>query len=282
MGAVPLRQIVFLGLVFAGVLAFTLGRWWVRRLRRQRQRARPFPPEWEAILDRNVGLYRHLPAALRQDLHGHIQVFLAEKHFEGCGGLKITEEIRVTVAAQACILLLNRTTDFYPRLSTILVYPGVYRPRRFTGPGLRHELADTVNAGESWPTGAVVLAWDEVQRGAMDVAHKANVVLHEFAHQLDQEDGAADGAPVLERPSSYATWARVFGQEYAALQERAARGQPTLLDQYGATNPAEFFAVATETFFEQPLRMQSEHPELYAELKAYYRLDPAEWLKANT
>ncbi len=273
-----LRQIVFLGLVFAAILAGTLGRWWLRRLRRQGLRARPFPPEWEAILDHNVALYRHLPAALRAELHGHIQVFLAEKHFEGCGGVRITDEIRVTVAAQASILLLNRKTDFYPRLSSILVYPGVYRPRRFTGVGLRHEVQDIVHAGESWPTGAVVLAWDEVRRGAMDVAPKANVVLHEFAHQLDQEDGAADGAPLLERPSSYVTWARVFGQEYAALQERAARGQPTLLDQYGATNPAEFFAVATETFFEQPVRMRKEHPELYAELKGYYRLDPAEWV----
>jgi MtfA peptidase len=273
-----IHQIVFLGLVLAGLLAFTVGRWWLRRHRLQRHRSRAFPPEWEAILEHNVALYRHLPAALREELHGHIQVFLGEKHFEGCGGLKITDEIRVTVAAQACILLLNRKTDCYPRLSSILVYPGVYRPRRFTGAGLRHELADTVNAGESWPTGAVVLAWDEVRRGAMDVAHKANVVLHEFAHQLDQEDGAADGAPPLERPSSYVNWARVLGQEYAALQDRAARGQPTLLDQYGATNPAEFFAVATETFFEQPLRMKREHPELYREMKGYYRLDPAEWM----
>jgi len=136
-----------------------------------------------------------------------------------------------------------------------------------------------VLAGESWPTGAVVLAWDAVRRRAVDLGNAHNVVLHEFAHQLDQEDGAADGAPRLERPSSYATWAGILSREYAALQEHVERGQPTLLDAYGTTNPAEFFAVATETFFERPQEMRREHAELYAQLESYYRLDPAAWME---
>ncbi len=271
--------LVLLFVVGALLLAFTVGRWWLRAARRERLRNIPFPTGWKTILEQNVPLYRHLPAALKEELHGHVQVFLAEKHFEGCGGLPMTDEIRVTVAAQACMLLLNRRTDYYPRLSSVLVYPGVYRARRLTGIGLGHYVEEAVYAGESWPSGAVILAWDEVKRGPVNVREGHNVVLHEFAHQLDQEDGAADGAPILERPSSYVTWARILSKEYLALQENVERGQPTVLDEYGATNPAEFFAVATETFFGKPQQMKKEHPELYEELKGYYKVNPVEWME---
>ena len=242
---------------------------------------KPFPPIWEGILNRNVALYRYLPDSLKKQLQGHIQVFLGEKIFEGCGGLKITDEIRVTIAAQACILLLNRKPTYYPKLYTILVYPGAYVGKKVTVIGMLHTEEMTVRGGESWPRGEVVLAWDYVRQHAIDLADGYNVVLHEFAHQLDQEDGSADGAPILEKQSSYKTWARVLSKEYQDLKRRALSGRKDIMDAYGATNPAEFFAVATETFFERPKQMKLTHPELYNELKSYYGLDPLKWFENN-
>jgi Mlc titration factor MtfA (ptsG expression regulator) len=241
--------------------------------------SRPFPPEWESILNLNVVLYRHLPDPLKKELQGHIQVFLGEKIFEGCGGLKITDEIRVTIAAQACILLLNRKPTYYPTLYTILVYPGAYVAKKTTVVGMQHFEEMTVRAGESWTRGEVVLAWDEVRQEALDLAEGHNVVLHEFAHQLDQENGSANGAPILEKGSSYKTWARVLSKEYEDLRWNALSGRKDIIDAYGATNPAEFFAVATETFFERPKQMKLTHPELYEELESYYKLDPLKWFE---
>jgi Mlc titration factor MtfA (ptsG expression regulator) len=251
-----------------------------RRRRRERLRAAPFPPEWLGIVERNVPLYRRLPEADRRELRGHVQVFLAEKHFEGCGGLALTDEIRVTIAAQACLLLLHRDADPYPRLITILVYPGAYVARAVEslGGGLVIE-GEQGRQGEAWADGVVVLSWDDVRAGASDARDGHNVVLHEFAHQLDQEDGVADGAPVLGRRSRYVAWARVLGAEYERL--RRATGRESVLDGYGATDPAEFFAVATECFFETPVALRRKHPELYEELKGYYRQDPAELATAD-
>jgi Mlc titration factor MtfA (ptsG expression regulator) len=247
----------------------------MKRRRRNRLREKPFPPEWLRIIERNFPLYERLPAADQRELLGDIQVFLAEKHFEGCGGLEITDEIRVTIAAQACLLLLHRETDDYPRLDSILVYPSAYvaasverYPGGIVGEGLSARL------GEAWATGAVVLSWDDVRRGAADIHDGHNVVLHEFAHQLDQESGAAEGLPVLERRSMYVAWARVLGAAYERLRSDVARGRPTVLDSYGAKNPAEFFAVATECFFEKPVQLARHHPALYAELREFYRQDP--------
>lgn len=232
-------------------------------------------------MNRNVALYRYLPDPLKKELQGHIQVFLDEKIFEGCGGLKITDEIRVTIAAQACILLLNRKPTYYPKLYTILVYPGAYVAKKVTVIGMQHTEEMTVRAGESWTRGEVVLAWDNVRQEAIDLADGHNVVLHEFAHQLDQEDGSADGAPILEKLSSYRTWARVLSKEYQDLQQRVLSGRKDIMDAYGATDPAEFFAVATETFFERPKQMKLTHPELYEELESYYGLDPLKWFENN-
>ena len=255
-----------------------------RRLRdynREQLKKKPFPPEWERILIHNVALYRHLPDPLKKELQGHIQVFLSEKTFEGYGGLRITDEIKVTIAAQACILLLNRKPTYYPTLYTILVYPGAYVGKQTTVVGMMHVEEDSVRAGESWTRGEVVLAWDDVRREAIDLARGHNVVLHEFAHQLDQEDGRADGAPILSRSSSYVTWARVLSGEFQELRRKALSGAKDIMDAYGATNPAEFFAVATETFFERPRQMRVKHPDLYEELKTYYGLDPLKWFENN-
>jgi hypothetical protein len=246
-----------------------------KRRRRERLRAAPFPPGWEQILRRNVPLCDRLTDADRRELQGHIHVFLAEKHFEGCGGLALTDEIRVTIAAQACLLLLHRDTDYYRRLVTILVYPSAYLAKGVESLGGGFVLeGEQGRLGEAWTDGVVVLSWDDVQVGASDIRDGHNVVLHEFAHQLDQEDGVADGAPVLGARSRYVVWARVLGTEYEQLRRTSRKGKKSVLDRYGATKPAEFFAVATECFFEKPAQMRKKHPELYEELRDYYRQDP--------
>lgn len=244
--------------------------------RRNALRRQPFPHSWAEFVARNVPYVETLREVEREELHGHIQVFLAEKRFEGCGGLSITDEIRVTVAAQACILLLHRNTDYYPELASILIYPSAYvvSGSRRTPDGLVAE-GSQARLGESWVRGVVVLAWDNVLAGAADIHDGHNVVLHEFAHQLDQESGAGNGAPPLPHRSTYVAWARVLGHEYDRLVREAGRNHRTLIDQYGATNPAEFFAVVTETFFEKPRALRARHVDLYRQLQEFYRQDPA-------
>ncbi|HSZ81417.1 MAG TPA: M90 family metallopeptidase [Polyangia bacterium] len=248
----------------------------MRRRRRAAVRRRPIPDEWRALIDRNVPYVGRLPPEDRAELFGLVQVFLAEKHFEGCGGLELTDEVRVTIAAQACVLLLHRDTDDYPNLTSILVYPTTYvvREGRRTAEGLVAE-GPQARLGESWARDVVVLAWDSVLSGAADIHDGHNVVLHEFAHQLDQEGGDGDGAPALPRRSMYVAWARVLGHDFDQLVRDVAHHHRTLIDRYGATNPAEFFAVVTETFFEKPRELRARHPELYALLKEFYRQDPA-------
>ena len=233
------------------------------------------PPAWRTITDRDVPFVQLLSAEEQERLFGLIHVFLREKTFQGCAGLQVTEEMKITIAAQACLLLLNLGGECYPNVQIVLVYPSTFVPKlalRTAGqvvPPLVPEL------GESWQDGSVVLAWDSVLSGARDITDGRNVTLHEFAHQLDQEDGESGGVPILDSPSALRAWGRVFRARFEELGERAAKDEPTVLDSYGATNRAEFFAVATETFFEKPLELQREYPDLYEELKRYYHQDPA-------
>jgi len=254
----------------------------IKKRRRERLMRQPFPPEWTAILGRMVPYYGILPPADQAELRGLMQVFLAEKHFEGCEGVEITDEIRVTIAAQACILLLHRETDIYPLLQSVLVYPDAYfAPVRRREPGgfISEEIED--RSGESWSIGALVLSWKDVVLDSSDIHDGYNVVFHEFAHQLDDEAGRADGAPPLPKRSMYADWERVLGDEYDRLVENVERRRPTFLDPYGATNPAEFFAVITEYFFEKSRELKLFHPELYEQLRLYYRQDPASRAEAR-
>jgi Mlc titration factor MtfA (ptsG expression regulator) len=253
----------------------------IKKRRRARLMRQPFPAEWLAIIGKMVPYYALLPPADQEELRGLVQVFLAEKHFEGCEGVEITDEIRVTIAAQACILLLHRETDIYPLLESILVYPTAYwAPVRRREPGgfISEDVED--RSGESWSIGALVLSWNDVVLDARDIHDGFNVVLHEFAHQLDDESGRADGAPLLPERSMYADWERVFGEEYDRLVENVERRRPTFLDPYAATDPAEFFAVATEYFFEKAGELKLFHPELYEQLRLYYRQDPASFAGA--
>ncbi len=247
-----------------------------KRRRRQRLRNQPFPPEWVAFIEHNVPYYRRLTPDEQKELQGHILVFLDEKTFEGCGGLDITDEIRVTIAAQACMLLLHRDTDYFPLLTSILVYPHHYfaESKHHLPGGVVHEDIEG-RLGESWYRGPVVLSWDDILSGAADPYDGHNVVFHEFAHQLDSESGSNEGAPVLPHPSMYTAWARVLSQEYKKLLIDLQRHHQHLIDAYGATNPAEFFAVVTELFFEKPVALQKLHPALYEQLAAFYQQDPA-------
>ena len=249
---------------------------WLKRRRRGALRRRPFPQAWEDIIERNVPQWRSLDPDEREQMKGHIHVFLAEKTFQGCGGLAITDEIRLTIAAQACLLLLHREGDYFPRMTSILVYPSHYATpvRQRAAGGFVIETEQT-RLGESWYRGPVVLSWDGVLHGASDVGDGRNVVLHEFAHQLDSADGAVDGAPDLGQPERYAAWAWVLGEEYQDLVERMHAHRGSIIRGYGATSPAEFFAVVTEVFFEKPADLQRRHPELYEQFKAFYKQDPA-------
>ena len=237
--------------------------------------AEPFPEEWRQVLERDVAYVAKLTPDERKTLEGLVQIFIAEKSFEGCGGLVMNDEIKVTIAAHACLLVLHLdVADVYPGLDSILVYPSAYRAPSTKREGMVVIESDEARLGESWTRGTVVLAWDHVLRSARHLGGD-NVVLHEFAHQLDASDGAVDGAPHLGSRARYASWARVLGEEFAELSDKLHRGRGSDIDAYGATSPPEFFAVVTEMFFEKPGALKSRHPALYAELAAFYKQDPA-------
>jgi Mlc titration factor MtfA (ptsG expression regulator) len=247
--------------------------------RRRRLRARPFPDEWLTLIQQHVAFFRRLSATDRAELLGHTQVFLVEKRFEGCGGVAITDEVCLTIAAQACLLLLHRRTDYFPQLLTILIYPTTYMAEESRQVGEHLWEEGTVSRlGETGRRmGSLVLSWDAVKHGAANPSDGKNVVLHEFAHQLDFENDAADGVPGLATREQQLAWAAVMRSEYASLRAADQSGVLTLLDTYGATNPAEFFAVSVEAFFERPRALRAHHPKLYAELRSYFQQDPVEF-----
>ncbi len=266
---------LFPGLVIVAI-ALVL---WIPHFRLQRAIAAPFPEEWVGILESNIQVYGNLPMPLRLQLRSLIKQFLHQKHYSGAAGLTINDEIRVTIAAQACMLQLNRRGDLYPKLKYILVYPSAFvvsRPEADES-GLVNQRSRGL-LGESWQSGKVILAWDNVLHGARNFVDGRNVVLHEFAHQLDSESGSADGAPLLAGKSCYRSWAAALSQEFEELQKDSRYDRRSLMDHYGATNPAEFFAVATETFFEKPRQMAKNHSDLFRVLHEYYRIDPRDWL----
>ena len=271
----PLLLTVAFGL---GLIAWFVAGPLLKRRRRRKLREQAFPQAWRRILRRRVPLVQRLPADLQMRLKQDIQVFLAEKPILGCAGLTVTDEMRVSIAALACLPLLGARRGYYPKLKQILLYPGAFvvdRPVNQAG-GVQMEQRRAL-AGESWAQGQVLLSWSDVQAGAADPADGRNVVIHEFAHQLDQAKGHANGAPQLASKQAYRLWSTVMQNEFDALRERLARGEAGLIDAYGATDPAEFFAVSSELFFERPLDLAHQHPALYGLLSDYYRLNPLNW-----
>jgi hypothetical protein len=272
-----LPLLFFAGLPLA-VAAWLAGPPVAAALRRNRLRRQPFPPAWRDILRRRMPAYLRLPADLQLQIRKHVQVLVAEKPFIGCAGLAVTDEMRVLIAAQAALLLLNRSAGYFSNLRQVLVYPGAFIVERSQadGSGLTHETRRAL-VGESWQAGQLLLSWDDVLAGAADPEDGHNVVIHEFAHQLDQERGRANGAPWLGVREGYPRWAAVLGSEFEALRQRLARGEAGVIDAYAATDPAEFFAVVSEHFFEQPSALAAAHPALYAEFARLYRTDPLSW-----
>jgi MtfA peptidase len=245
--------------------------------RRAKLLAQATPEHWRAILERNLPVFNRLAPSDQSELLGHTRVFIAEKHFEGAGGLETTDEIRVTIAAQACLLLLHRKTDYYPELISIIVYPSGYTATedRYIGGGIWEEGGEDRLGHTAQGLGALVLAWDAVRHGAAEPSDGVNLVYHEFAHQLDFENQSGDGTPfMLPTSGDYRAWARVMSAEFNALRVAAHTGEPTVMDAYGAKNPAEFFAVITEAFFERPRALRDKHPELFAQLERFYQQDP--------
>jgi MtfA peptidase len=247
------------------------------RLRRARVRRQPFPAAWRDTLRRRMPAFAALPADVQRRLKKHAQVLIAEKPFIGCAGLVITDEMRVLVAVQASLLLLRRAGHF-DALRQVLMYPGAFAVERSSADhhGLVHERRQAL-AGEAWQQGQVILSWQDVIDGAADPHDGHNVVIHEFAHVLDHETGAANGAPWQPGARRRQRWARVMNAEFEAFEQQLAQALPTVLDPYGAQSPAEFFAVASECFFERAQLLAQTRPALYDELRQFYGVNPAAW-----
>jgi Mlc titration factor MtfA (ptsG expression regulator) len=253
--------------------------WW-RQKKRERILARAFPAEHVAVLERNVKHYLRLLPGDQKRLRDLVQVFVAEKRWEGCGGLVLTEEMKLTIAAQACLLVLELPHSLYENVESILVYPStIVRPAPRDGVFVRTGTLIAEGPRELWGEahhqGPVVLAWDRVLRDGQRPCDGHNLVYHEFAHKLDMLDGHADGTPPLVSREERRRWHEVFEAEFLELRERAARGEPTFIDEYGSVDEAEFFAVVTEHFFDQPAQLREAHPALYDALRSFYRQDPA-------
>ena len=265
---------ILLSLLVIAVIGLLWLFWWPGWQRR-RIMTRPFPPAWQQIMRNNLPYYPRLPDAQRQRLQQRILWFLHDKTFIACGGLELTDEMRVTIAAEACLLTLHQPVSGYARLHYIYLYPDAYQAahREVDAAGVVSE-HNQQRLGESWHDGKVVLSWDDVSRGSRNFSDGENVVLHEFAHQLDQASGASNGAPLLRSSQSYEQWAKVLAHEFEELQHDARHGHRSTMKHYGATNPAEFFAVATEHFYEQPEAMLEQHPQLFEQLQQFYGVDP--------
>jgi Mlc titration factor MtfA (ptsG expression regulator) len=258
---------------------------WFANRRRKKLTATQFPLAWEDIIRRNVGHYCMLNDTERAHLRALIQVFIAEKYWEGAGGLIITDEIRVTISAQACLLLIGLPHNYYQNVETIIVYPStvVPPPRRLGFFEIALAPVETSHPiiGQAFQQGPVIIIWDAALQSGRNPESGHNVIYHEFAHKLDMLDGAADGTPPLRNRAEYRDWVQTCSREYLRLKRDAEDGKKTFLNAYGATNEAEFFAVATEQFFDQPQLMIKNSPDLYRVLKEYYRQDPVARLGQN-
>lgn len=273
---------LIIGIALLAALWFTIAPT-LRRRRRLKWSRLPVPAQWSEWLRTHMPFYESIPREQRERLHRLMQIFLREKSFVGCNGLAVTEEMRAVIAAYACLLVVNRPgvpqTHFYDELMSILVYPTAFIVHDSDEEDGIVTEGHRVLAGQAWDARRIILSWEDLQEG---VAEHENVVLHEFAHYLDMEDETMDGAPGLGSAADYEEWSNTFWDEYDRLCEDVDAGRATLLDPYAATEPAEFFAVATETFFHQPVALRGAHEKLYEQLMKYYRLDPASWTREQS
>ncbi len=265
--------ILFVLLVAAAAFGF---RYWSKQQTRKKLLTTALSDHQRAIVAEQVPLIQKLPTELRGNLEGKINVFLHQVDFIGCDGLEVTEEMQLSIAAQACLLVVN-IDSWYKHLRTILIYPGAFKSRQREDSGYVVTERETVRLGESWSRGPVVLSWAHSEQGAINDKDGQNVVLHEFAHQIDNLSGHTDGAPILNRGQSFADWEGVFIKAYETHVRNVEKGRKTVLDSYGAEAHEEFFAVAVEVFFEKPEALSQEEPAVYAQLAKLFRLDPLYW-----
>ncbi|QDT98823.1 M90 family metallopeptidase [Gimesia aquarii] len=250
---------------------------WLRNRRRRKILASPIPDHWKTILEQNVAQLDHLTAQQKTLLFQRVQIFVKEKYWEGCNGFEITEEVKLTIAGQACLITLGFANDCFDRLKTILVYPDAYVAKEtlIDSIGVMTE-GTSFRLGESWGSGPIVLSWESIYEGGQVPDDGRNVVIHEFAHYYDALDRQFSGTPPLHDSEQYEQWTRVMTAEYESLVSQLQHGRKTFIDPYGATNPAEFFAVCTEHFFEQPRQMREYSVDLYETMKLFYQQDPAQ------
>ncbi|HBC40805.1 MAG TPA: hypothetical protein DCZ88_02585 [Pseudanabaena sp.] len=269
--------IIFSVVVSAIAIAILIYPLWVK-WQRDRLMVKPVPRHWLNIIESNLAIYHSLEIHQQKQLQGYVQVFLKEKQFIGCMGLQVTEEMRVTIAAIACLLLFGDRKTYFPNLRSILIYPHAYIVNEMVMSD--HYIVEerlVARLGESWTQDQIILSWEQIQQDLHNWQDGHNIILHEFAHQLDQEDGRAEGVPILPRTLDYALWTKVMTTDYLQLCDQVERQHKTIIDSYGATNPAEFFAVVTETFFEKSKQLYQHHFSLYELLQRYYQLDPRQW-----
>ncbi|MGR8947731.1 MAG: M90 family metallopeptidase [Gammaproteobacteria bacterium] len=271
-----MHLIILFGLVFFVVSIWFLRRH-IRRTRMEKLFKTPLDARHVALLQKYVPIYAKLPQSLRNELHGHINIFLDRKNFIGKGGVEITDEIRFVVAGNACLLLLQGNNRRFYGFSSILIYPETYLAHDVRHDGFITSKRPSLRSGESWMRGPIVLSWADILAGSVNAEDGHNVVIHEFAHKLDEQSGHLNGLPVLRQASDYEQWSKVLSEEFDALHKRAEKRKNKVLDEYGTVSPAEFFAVASESFFEKPVQMKKRLPELYEQLQTFYNIDPASW-----
>jgi Mlc titration factor MtfA (ptsG expression regulator) len=251
---------------------------WSKNRRRHRLLAEPFPAERLQLLRRRVRHFQHLPAAQQDRVRAIVQVMLAEKDWAAAAGFEVTEEMRVTIAGYAAVMVSGLDEPyFYDQLQTVVVHADTLRFSQ--NPSVVNPLANEPTAldGIILQRGPVVISWAAVRDERRGASTGDNVVIHEFAHHLDGLNGSMDGTPPLP-PEAEKRWLDVADQEREWLEEDGRRGSASLLDHNGAASPAEFFAVASERFFELPHQLRRRHPDLYEELAGFYRQDPTQWL----
>ena len=249
----------------------------LRERRHRRAAAAPLAPSRLDAVQRNVPIRARLPPQLRERLDGLVAAFVAEKTFVGCNGLTITDDMRVTIAAHACVLVLGRPHDLYPSLQSILVYPTPFwvdeEDEDESGLVTRRR---RVLAGQAWDASRVILSWEDVVAAGSAHAPGYNVVLHEFAHHLEYEGLGLAGSPGgRRRPLD--DWAADLSREFDWVEQQVDQGADTFLDPYAAEDEAEFFAVVSEEFFERPAALHAAHPRLCALFQEFYGLDPTGW-----
>lgn len=254
-----------------------IGYWyWSRKQARDRLLSTPLTAHERAVVDRLVPMVRKLPPELRSKLEGKINLFLDQVEFYGNGGLDVTEDMQLSIAAQACLLVVANDM-WYNNLTSILLYPSAFKSTQKRQNGFVVTEKEIVRTGESWNRGPVILSWAHSRFGALDDSDGHNVVLHEFAHQVDDMTGQTNGVPLLGKEQSFAEWERVFLTAYDDHVQAVMHGHKTVIDPYGAEGHEEFFAVSVEVFFERPAALQRAVPQVYEQLSKLFRLDPVTW-----